>query len=263
MIRLENIHKSFGSQKVLDGYSLHVEKGDTFVILGRSGIGKSVTLKHIVGILKPDAGRVIIDGRDITEADDSVLFEIRRKVAYLFQSAALINWLSVGENVELPLREHTKLSLTEIRRRAAEALADLEMAGAYDKMPSDISGGMKKRAALARVLVMEPDIILYDEPTAGLDPIMTNNISHLIRDIQQRHGKTSIVVTHDLECAWRVGDQIGLHREGRLKVIGTARETRESDDPLVSAFLKGEGPDTVAIVPTRPHQEKPEKERED
>jgi phospholipid/cholesterol/gamma-HCH transport system ATP-binding protein len=240
MIRLENISKSFGSQKVLEGYSLSVKKGETFVILGRSGIGKSVTLKHIVGILKPDSGRVIIDGEDITNADGATLFRIRRKVAYLFQSGALINWLSVGDNVELPLREHTRLSRMAIRDRAAAALEELDMADAYDKMPSQISGGMKKRAALARVLVMEPQIILYDEPTAGLDPIMKKNIGRLIRDVQKTHGVTSIVVTHDLVSAFDVGDRIGVHHGGRIIETGTAEEIQKSRNPVVMAFLKGE-----------------------
>jgi len=248
MIRLENIHKSFGRLKVLDGYSLHVKRGETFVILGRSGIGKSVTLKHIVGILRADEGRVIIDGEDITRADSRTLFRIRRKVAYLFQSGALINWLTVGENVELPLKEHTSLSRKEIRARALKALEDLEMAAAFDKMPADISGGMKKRVALARVLVADPQIILYDEPTAGLDPIMTNNISHLIRSVQEKHGDTAIVVTHDLECAWRVGDRIGMHHKGRIIETGTPEEIRNSTNPVVMAFLRGEGPDSATAV---------------
>ena len=240
MIRLENIHKSFGRQKILDGYTLHVVKGETFVVLGRSGTGKSVTLKHIVGILKPNTGRVIIEGEDITRAGGKTLFRIRRKVAYLFQSAALINWLSVGSNVELPLREHTSLSGKEIRKQAMAALEGLEMGDAFNKMPAEISGGMKKRAALARVLVMQPDIILYDEPTAGLDPIMTTNISRMIRDVQKKHGVTSIVVTHDLECAFHVGDRIGMHHEGRIRETGTPEEIRKSRNPIVKAFLKGE-----------------------
>lgn len=251
MIRLENIYKSFGDQTVLQNFSLDVEKGETMVILGRSGIGKSVTLKHIVGILKPDLGRVIVDGEDITHADDKILFRIRRKVAYLFQSAALINWLSVGENVELPLREHTSLDRKAIRKRASAALRDLEMDGAYNKMPSEISGGMKKRAALARVLVMDPQIILYDEPTAGLDPIMTNNIAELIRSVQELHGITSIVVTHDLECAWRVGDRVGMHSKGQIIEVGTVQEIQTSINPVVQAFLKGEAFDDTAIMTGR------------
>ncbi len=251
MIRLENIYKSFGDQTVLKNFSLDVKKGETMVILGRSGIGKSVTLKHIVGILKPDLGRVIVDGEDITDADRKTLFRIRRKVAYLFQSAALINWLSVGKNVELPLREHTTLDRKEIGERAAAALKGLEMDGAYHKMPSEISGGMKKRAALARVLVMEPEIILYDEPTAGLDPIMTNNIADLIRSVQELHGITSIVVTHDLECAWKVGDRVGIHSKGSIIEIGTVKEIQQSANPVVQAFLKGEAYDDTAIMSGR------------
>jgi len=245
MIRLEQLHKSFGRQKVLENYSLHVHPGESFVILGRSGIGKSVTLKHIVGLLKPDQGKIFVDGEDITHADKATLFRVRHKVAYLFQSAALINWLTVGKNVELPLLEHTKLSRRDIRQRAMQALDELDMSSAYDKMPVDISGGMKKRAALARVLVMEPAIILYDEPTAGLDPIMTNNIARLIRDVQETHDVTSITVTHDLESAYHIADRIGMHDQGRIIETGTVLEMRRSDNPVVRAFLRGESSDSL------------------
>lgn len=240
MIRLENIFKSFGSQLILNDYSLHVARGETFVVLGPSGIGKSVTLKHIVGILKPDKGRVIIDGEDITRADRKTLYRVRRKVAYMFQSGALINWMSVGENVELPLKEHTKLPLDEIRRRSETALGHVKMLEAYDKFPSEISGGMKKRAALARVVVQEPRIILYDEPTSGLDPVMTNSIADLIREVQRKFEVTSIVVSHDLQMAYRVADRIGIHHEGGIYFTGTPREIQDTDNPVVRAFLRGE-----------------------
>ena len=240
MIRLENISKSFGSQQILKDYSLHVSKGETFVVLGPSGIGKSVTLKHIVGILRPDEGRVIIDGEDITRADRKTLYRVRRKVAYMFQSGALINWMSVGENVELPLKEHTRLPHDEIRKRSETALGHVKMLDAYDKFPSEISGGMKKRAALARVLVQEPRIILYDEPTSGLDPVMTNSIAGLIRDVQRDFEVTSIVVSHDLQTAYRVADRIGIHHDGRIYYTGTPDEIQDSDNPVVRAFLRGE-----------------------
>jgi phospholipid/cholesterol/gamma-HCH transport system ATP-binding protein len=193
-----------------------------------------------VGILKPDAGRVIVDGEDITQTDRSTLYRVRRKVAYLFQSGALINWMTVGENVELPLKEHTHLSRSQIRELAEEKLRHVEMLDAYDKYPGQISGGMRKRAALARVLVQEPKIILYDEPTSGLDPIMTNNIAQLIREVQRKFNVTSIVVSHDLECAYQVGDRIGVHHDGRIIYTGTPHEIRNSDHPIVKAFLNGE-----------------------
>jgi len=240
MIRLENVYKSFGSQKVLKGYSLHVREGETFVVLGRSGIGKSVTLKHIAGVLKPDSGKVIIAGEDITNSDKKSIYRIRRKVAYLFQSGALINWMTVGENVELPLKEHTKLSKKEIRKKAEEKLRHVEMLAAYDKTPADISGGMKKRAALARVLAQEPQIILYDEPTSGLDPVMTNNIGQLVRQVQRKFNVTSIMVSHDLENAYYVGDRIGIHHDGRIIFIGTPEEIQKTDHPVVKAFINGE-----------------------
>lgn len=239
MIRLENIYKSFGAQKVLKGYSLHVRKGETFVVLGPSGIGKSVTLKHIVGILKPDSGRVLIDGEDITHCDRATLYRIRRKVAYLFQSGALINWMTVGENVELPLKEHTRLSRAEIRERAEKSLSDVEMLDAYDKLPAQISGGMRKRAALARVLTQDPQIILYDEPTSGLDPIMTNNIGQVVKDVAHKFNVTSIVVSHDLKSAYDVADRIGIQYDGRIIFTGTAQEIQQSSDPIVRAFLEG------------------------
>jgi len=254
VITIEEIHKSFGSQKVLKGYSLEVEKGETFVVLGRSGIGKSVTLKHIVGLLKPDSGRVLLDGIDITQATSSDLFEIRKKVTYLFQSGALINWLTVGENVELPLREHTTLGDEEIRRKATAMLEDVEMAHAAHKMPADISGGMKKRAALARVLVTQPEIILWDEPTAGLDPVMAKNIGRLIRKVQKGHGITSIVVTHDLDLAYHVADRIGMHHDGRIIETGTPDEFRNSRNPIVSAFLRGEASENAVNKPQEPER---------
>ena len=243
MIRLENVKKSFGNQVILEDYNLHVKKGETFVVLGRSGIGKSVTLKHIVGILQPDEGKIFVDGEDITHADVPTLYRVRRKVAYLFQSGALINWMTVGGNVELPIREHTNLPLTRVREIAKEKLRHVEMLDAYDKYPAEISGGMRKRVALARVLAQDPKIILYDEPTAGLDPIMTNNITHLIRNAQTEFGVTSIVVTHHLECAYFVGNRIGMHHGKRIEVTGTPDEIKNSTHPVVRAFLRGEAID--------------------
>lgn len=239
MIRLENVYKSFGPQKVLKGYSLHVKEGESFVVLGRSGIGKSVTLKHIAGVLKPDSGRVYVDNEDITRADTKTLYRVRRKVAYLFQSGALINWMTVGQNVELPLREHTKMSRKAIKEKAMETLGHVEMQDAYDKFPAEISGGMKKRAALARVLAQEPRIILYDEPTSGLDPVMTNNIGQLVREVQKKFKVTSIMVSHDLNSAYYVGDRIGIHHNGRIIFMGTPQEVQTTDHPVVRAFIMG------------------------
>jgi phospholipid/cholesterol/gamma-HCH transport system ATP-binding protein len=233
---------------ILKDYDLHVREGETFVVLGRSGIGKSVTLKHIVGILKPDKGKVFVDGEDITRADRPALYRVRRKVGYLFQSGALINWMTVGENVELPLREHTNLPRSEIRRIAEEKLAHVEMLEAYNKLPADISGGMRKRAALARVLAQNPKIILYDEPTSGLDPIMTKHIARMIRAAQKTFNVTSIVVSHHLECAYFVGDRIGVHHGKRILFTGTPEEIRNSTHPVVSAFLRGEAVDGDGVI---------------
>ncbi|MFO0981769.1 MAG: ATP-binding cassette domain-containing protein [Planctomycetota bacterium] len=240
MIRLEGVYKSFGTKRVLIDMNLHVQRGETFVILGPSGIGKSVTLKHIVGLVKPDRGSVVVAGVDVTTASAEQLYEVRSKIGYLFQSGALINWLTVAENVALPLKEHTNQTSYEVSRRVDELLAQVQMLHARDNYPADISGGMRKRAALARVLAGTPSIVLYDEPTAGLDPIMTMTIAKLIRRVQREFEVTSIVVTHDMPAAWEIADRVGMINEGHLIEIGTADEIRRSQNPVVSRFIRGQ-----------------------
>lgn len=243
MIQLENINKAFGSRRVLINYDLEVKEGETFVIMGPSGIGKSVTLKHMVGLLRPDSGTVVINGHEVSTASRSELLRMRREIGYLFQSGALLNWMSVGDNVALPLRESRerrhRLKADEIERRVIEELATVNMASERDKFPAEISGGMRKRAALARVLVTGPKIILYDEPTAGLDPRMSSTISNLITSVQSRFGVTSVVVTHDLSHAYEVGDRIGMMHLGRLIEIGTPEEIRRTRNPVVRDFIEG------------------------
>jgi phospholipid/cholesterol/gamma-HCH transport system ATP-binding protein len=239
VIELQDVHKSFGDFHVLRGVNLKLEQGETLVVLGLSGTGKSVTLKHIVGLLKPDSGHIFVDGMDVATADAEQLRAIRRRVAYLFQTGALVNWLSVRDNVALPLVEKRSLPPGEIRERVDESLQSLDMLEAAERMPAEISGGMRKRAALARVLVQEPKVILYDEPTAGLDPVLSRTVGELIRAVQAEDNRTAIVVTHDLELAFTVADRIGLHDEGRLIELAPPEVFRHSPHPLIRSFLDG------------------------
>ena len=239
MIRLQDVRKAFNGNAVLKGVDLELDKGETLVVLGRSGTGKSVTLKHIVGLLAPDSGLVEVNGIDVTHATPEELSRVRKDVAYLFQTGALVNWLSVRDNVSLPLREHGKLPPGEIRERVDESLQSLGMLEAADRMPAEISGGMKKRAALARVLVAQPKAILYDEPTAGLDPLMARTVGKLIREVQSTGERTALVVTHDLELAFAVATRIGLHYQGKLIELAPPDEFRESQHPIIRAFLDG------------------------
>ncbi len=239
MILLDHVYKSFGGREVLKDMCLHVAKGECFVIMGRSGIGKSVTLKHVIGVVTPDKGKVVVNGVDVPNASRKELNELRKKIGYLFQSGALINWLSVFENVALPLREHRMGKEEEIRERVMERLRLVEMEHTADVMPENLSGGMKKRVGLARALVMDPEILLYDEPNAGLDPVMSETINNLIVNVQQKLKVTSIVVTHRLGCAFTVGDRIGLLDSGRIIEEGTPDEIRNSVNPLVRRFVQG------------------------
>ncbi len=239
MIRLENVCKAFGSNVVLDGFALEIAQGETVVVLGRSGSGKSVMLKHIVGLIRPDSGHVFVDDVDVAAADAKSLRAVRRRVALLFQTGALVNWMSVRANVALPLVERRQLKRAEINQRVEEVLAKLEMLDAADRLPGEISGGMRKRAALARVLVQDPAAILYDEPTAGLDPILARTVAALIQDVQVDRHNTALVVTHDLELAFAIADRIGLHSEGRLVELGPPDVFRKSQHPIVRSFLDG------------------------
>jgi len=239
MIRLTDVRKSFGELAILRGLDLEVDVGETLVVLGRSGTGKSVTLKHIVGLLIPDSGQVLVDGVDVTSANKKALTQIRTDVAYLFQTGALVNWMSVRDNVALPLVELRSLKQAQIDERVDKALESLDMLVAADRMPAEISGGMKKRAALARVLVQEPKAILYDEPTAGLDPIMARTVSTLINGVQSAGNRAAIVVTHDLELAFAVATRIGLHHEGQLVELSSPDEFRKSNHPVIRSFLDG------------------------
>ena len=240
-IVLEDVHKSFNGAPVLAGVTLSIEDGETLVIIGRSGTGKSVTLKHIIGLLAPDRGRVRVFGRDIATLSRRELLAMRLKIGYLFQGGALLNWLTVAENVALPLREHRhELQDSEIAEIVRQKLAIVEMLPAHDKYPSEISGGMQKRAGLARAIVMDPAIILYDEPTSGLDPVMASSINQLVRRTQQVTGATQLVVTHDMASAFSIADRIAMLYKGRIIAVGTPDEIKECADPVVAQFIRGD-----------------------
>lgn len=244
MIKFIDVFKTLGSQQVLKGLTLDIREGETFAIIGRSGCGKSVTLKHMVGLLMPDSGRVVVDGEDITGFTEEQLGVVRKKFGFLFQSGALLNSLNVGENIGLPLREHKELPEPEIRKRISEVLGLLGLSHLEEVMPADLSGGMRKRVALGRAIVRQPKIILYDEPTTGLDPIMSNVINQLIIRMREKLNVTSIVVTHDMNSTFMVADRIGLLYQGKIIRQGTAEEFRNSADPAIKQFVKGdaEGP---------------------
>ena len=244
MIEFRNVHKSFGTKVVLRGIDLTIARGETFVIIGQSGIGKTVALRHIAGLLEPDEGDVLIDGVKMNGAPAEVRKKLRARMGVLFQSGALLNWLTVEENIALPLSELKVFPPDKIRKIVNDRIHLLQLDDAKQKLPGDISGGMKKRVSLARVLVTNPDIILYDEPTSGLDPVMSSIISDLIRQMQADFGVTSLVVTHDMASALYVGDRIAMLFGGELIQVGTPDEIRNTKNPWVRQFISGslEGP---------------------
>jgi phospholipid/cholesterol/gamma-HCH transport system ATP-binding protein len=250
-IELSGIRKSFGGQYVLRGVDLTVRGGETLVVIGRSGCGKSVMLKHMVGLIKPDSGSVAVDGEDITPLGEHALFDIRKKFGFLFQGAALLDSLTVGENVGLGLTERSGHTSGTIRRIVSEKLALVGMEGTESTMPADLSGGMKKRVGLARAIAMEPEIVLYDEPTTGLDPIMADTINELIVTLKRELRITSVVVTHDMTSARKVGDRVAMLYDGRIMFDGTMEDLDATDDPVVRQFIEGraEGPITAARLP--------------
>ncbi len=239
-IRYLNLYKSFGKKEVLRGLDLDIRHGETIVILGGSGSGKSVLLKHTIGLLRPDAGEVYVDGDEITQLDEAQLIPVRRKVGVLFQAGALFDSMNVYENVAFALKEHTDMPEEEIAEKVKEKLSLVEMDNVEHLMPSDLSGGMKKRVALARAIAIEPQAILYDEPTTGLDPIIAGNINKMIRNLQQQLEVTSIVVTHDITSAFTVADRVAFLYEGKIKFLGTVEEAKNTDEPLLINFIRGE-----------------------
>ena len=244
MIEIEDLHKSFGGNYVLRGVNLKINKGETMVVIGRSGCGKSVLLKLIIGLLKQDKGKISIEGEDITEFKNDRLYKLRQRFGMLFQASALFDSMTVEENVALGLREHKMLPEEEIEEKVKEKLSLVGLPGVENLKPAELSGGMKKRVGLARALAMEPEFILYDEPTTGLDPIMADAINELIRDLGNKLAVTSIAVTHDIVSAYKIADRIGMLYEGKIIFEGTPEETKNTPDPIVKQFITGsaEGP---------------------
>jgi len=239
MIEINNLCKGFGSHQVLRGVNLSVEKGESMTVIGGSGSGKSVLIKHVIGLLFPDRGEVKVDGEVLNNLDEQGLNEVRKKFGMLFQGAALFDSLTVGENVGFGLKQHTKMSDKEIREVATQKLALVGLKGVEDKMPSDLSGGMKKRVGLARAIAMDPQIILYDEPTTGLDPITADAINDLIVDLRKKLGVTSVAITHDMFSAYKISDRIAMLYKGEIQEIGTPDEIRGTTNPIVKQFITG------------------------
>jgi phospholipid/cholesterol/gamma-HCH transport system ATP-binding protein len=239
-IRLEHVTKAFAGRVVLDDVSIDVAPGTAFCLLGRSGTGKSVTLKHIIGLMQPDRGRVLVHGDDMAQLRRRDLARVRRRMGFLFQNAALFDSISVGENVAFPLRRHTKLSEARIRETAMQKLADVGLERDFRKMPADLSGGMRKRAGLARAMALDPDILLVDEPSAGLDPITADEIDELLVE-RKRGGTTLVVVTHNIPSARHIGDTLAMLHEGRIIAQGSAAQLERSEHELVRTFMRSEG----------------------
>jgi phospholipid/cholesterol/gamma-HCH transport system ATP-binding protein len=237
VIRFEKVHKSFGTKRILSDMDLEVRQGENFTVMGPSGTGKSVMLRHVIGLLRADRGQVTVDGQDVAQIRREELRTLRSRMGYVFQEAALLNWLSAGDNVALPLRETTDMPDDEIVERVQEKLALVQMPDAYDKMPGELSGGMKKRVGLARGLITDPEIILFDEPTAGLDPEISASINHLIREISEGLRVTALTVTHHLGTVKTVADRVGLLDGGRLHFISTPAEFLSSQEPRLLRFL--------------------------
>ena len=237
-VLVKGLRKSFGKQTVLDGINFSVRAGETVAVLGRSGTGKSVLLKLLIGLEKPDSGSIRILGRDIAGLEMDALNEIRKKMGFLFQQSALYDSLSVEQNVEFPLRRHTKLAEGERKQRVRELLSNVGLEGDLKKMPSEISGGMQKRVALARALALGPEVVLFDEPTTGLDPITASEIGNLIVDLQKQHHITSVVVTHDMHAAKKFSDRMVLLNEGAIRAEGTFQDLQRSKDEFVKHYMR-------------------------
>lgn len=239
-IRIVDLHKGFGENKVLRGINLDIYRGRINFIIGRSGGGKSVLLKHITGLFKPDRGRILIGGRNIAQLSEKRMNDIRKQFGMLFQDGALFDSMTVGENVAFPLRAHTRLKNKDIQGLVQEKLRQVGLEKIEDMMPSDISGGMRKRVGLARAMVLEPEILLFDEPTTGLDPIMSEQIDELIVNTQKSLNVTSIVISHDIPATLRIADKVAMVYQGKIIIHGTPDELVHSRDPVVRQFLEGE-----------------------
>ncbi|MFN2564385.1 MAG: ABC transporter ATP-binding protein [Gemmatimonadaceae bacterium] len=239
MIQLLDVHKSFGPKRVLEGFTLEVREGETVVIIGYSGTGKSVAIKHIVGLLEPDAGEVWVDGREVPRLPRRELYELRAQIGYVFQFAALFDSFTIGDNVAMGLRKQAKLSPPEIEDRVHEALELVDLPDVADRYPAELSGGMRKRVGIARAIALRPKYILYDEPTTGLDPVTSAVIDQLMVRMREKLGVTSVVITHDMRSAYTVGSRIAMLYEGRVRQVGTVEEIQRTTDPIVRQFIEG------------------------
>jgi phospholipid/cholesterol/gamma-HCH transport system ATP-binding protein len=247
MIRIRGLVKRLGRREVLSGVDLEIATGESVVVMGRSGGGKSVLLKHVIGLLHPDRGSIEIDGQNIVGMKERELNEVRKRFGMLFQGAALFDSMTVGENLGLPLRMHLRWDARRIRERVRERLEWVGLSGVEHMKPASLSGGMRKRVGLARAVVMDPRFILYDEPTTGLDPIMADVIDQLVRSLQKRMGVTTVVVTHDMKSAYQVADRLAMLHDGRIVFTGTPDETRNTRDPLVRQFVEGSSVGPIAV----------------
>jgi phospholipid/cholesterol/gamma-HCH transport system ATP-binding protein len=239
MIRLVDVYKAFGEKEVLAGFTLDVLEGETMVIIGYSGTGKSVAIKHIVGLLEPDAGEVWVDNQRVDQLPRRELYRLRSKIGYVFQFAALFDSMTIGENVAMGLRRSSDLDEREIQQRTAEALDLVDLPGVESKFPAELSGGMRKRVGIARAIALRPKYMLYDEPTTGLDPVTSAVIDDLMVRMREKLGVTSIVITHDMKSAFRVGTRIAMLYQGSVRQVGTVDEIRRSRDPVVRQFIEG------------------------
>ncbi len=248
MIEVRDLKKSFGSNTILDGVSFRIEKGESVVIIGRSGGGKSVLLKHLIGLLQPDAGQVLIDGEDIVPMNERELLRVRHKFGMLFQGAALFDSMTVAENVGFAFRQDRSLPESEVRAKVANVLEMVDLPGTEEKKPAELSGGMRKRVGLARAIIYKPQIVLYDEPTTGLDPVVSDSIDKLMLRVRDRLDVTSVVVTHDMRSARRVGQRIMMLHDKKIHATGTAEEIFNSQDPIVRRFIEGVSDDKQTLV---------------
>jgi phospholipid/cholesterol/gamma-HCH transport system ATP-binding protein len=247
MISVRSLAKKIGRQEILRGVDLDVAVGETLAIIGRSGGGKTILLKHLVGLMQPNAGKIWVEGQNITGMNERALGSIRQKIGILFQGAALFDSMTVEENVAFPLREAGERDTKTLRTKVREMLEVVELEGQEKKMPVSLSGGMKKRVGLARSIIRRPSCVLYDEPTSGLDPVVSDSINRLIRRLQERFGMTSIVVTHDMKSAFQVADHIAYLHEGRIYFHGTPSQLQESPDPLLQDFLIGRSEEQLRV----------------
>ena len=239
IIEFVDVHKTFGKQKVLNGLSMSIPKGWVTSVIGRSGTGKSVTLKHIMGLIKPDHGQILFDGRDVVGMRERELYQMRKRYGFLFQEAALFDSMTVFDNVAFPLREHTKKKYPEIAEIVRKKLKIVGLTAAESKFPSQLSGGMRKRVGLARAIALDPEIILFDEPTSGLDPVVTDAVDQMILSTQEQLNVTMVVITHDVNSMFKISDKIIMLHDGFVRAAGSKDEIRNSADPMVQQFLQG------------------------